>query len=292
MKRVLLIFLSSVALAGLVYLYYALLHESGAQKRLRREEAYYATLVPQLESRVRVLEEEVEELRRQDDSLYRSIFKAPAPQADPVSSLDFLFGNDTIPNRLLARYTRDKADRLLERCAGVDATLREITVLVREEGFAVPPIRLPLDTLHTSQFGASVGEKYSPVYSKEMRHGGLDLIALRGTPVRATADGSVRAAARLRSGPGHVVEIAHPGGYLTRYAHLDDIFVAKGQRIRRGQVIGTLGMSGAAFAPHLHYEVRRDGRCLDPVHFFFLDMTPWNYANVLFVTTNTGQSLD
>lgn len=292
MKRGILIFLASVGLAGLIYLAYALMHDSAAQKRLRRETAVYSALVPQLEGRVRVLEGEVEALREQDDALFQSIFKAPAPQADPVSSLDFLFGNDTIPNHRLVRYTREKADLLLERSAAVDACLREITALVRAEGFTVPPMRLPLDSLRTSQFGASVGEKFSPVYSKIMMHGGLDLIALRGTPVRAAADGTVRAVARLRSGPGHIVEIAHAGGYLTRYAHLDDIYVSRGQRVRSGQVIGTLGMSGAAFAPHLHYEVEREGHRLDPVHFFFLDVSAWDYANLLFMTTNTGQSLD
>ena len=292
MKRAVLLFLASLALAGLIYLAYALLHDSVAQKRLRHETAYYESVVPQLESRVRVLEGEVEELGALDDSLFRGIFKAPAPLADPVSSLDFLYGNDTIPNYRLVRYTRDKADDLLERSAAVDACFRDIATLVGSGDFVAPPLRLPLDSLRSSQFGASVGEKMSPVYSKSMIHGGLDLIAFRGENVYATADGVVTAVVRLRTGPGRYVEISHPGGYLTRYAHLDDVFVAKGQRVRCGQKIGTLGMSGAAFAPHLHYEVERDGRRLDPVHFFFLDVAPWDYANILFITTNTGQSLD
>ena len=292
MKRAILIFGASLALAGLVYLAYALLHDSAAQRRLYRETAYYESVVPQLESRVRVLETEVEELRGLDDSLFKSIFKAPAPQADPVSSLGFLYGNDTIPNYRLVRYTRDKADRLLERSAAVEATLREITDIVRSEDFVVPPLHLPLDSLRFSQFGASVGEKMSPVYSKTVMHGGLDLIAYRGENVYAAADGWVKAVVRMRTGPGHYVEISHAGAYLTRYTHLDDIFVVKGQRVRCGQKIGTLGMSGAAFAPHLHYEVERDGRRLDPVHFLFLDVAPWDYANILFMTTNTGQSLD
>lgn len=292
MKRAILLFLASVLLSGLVYLVYALLHDSAAQKGLRRDIAAYTAAVPQLESRVQALEAEVDALSALDDSLFRGIFKGPAPQEDPVSSLDFLFGNDTVPNYRLVHYTRDKADRLLERSAAVDATLREITALVRAEGFVPPPLSLPLDSLHASQFGASVGEKLSPVYSKKILHGGMDLIAGRGTPVRATADGTVRTVVRQRTGLGHTVTIKHAGGYLTRYAHLDDIDVAKGQRVRRGQVIGTLGMSGAAFAPHLHYEVERDGRRLDPVHFFFLDIPVWDYANILFMTTNTGQSLD
>lgn len=292
MKRAILIFLASLLLAGLIYLAYALLHDSAAQRRLRQETSYYEAVVPQLESRVRVLEQEVAGLCVLDDSLFRGIFKTPAPQADPVSSLDFLYGNDTIPSYQLVRYTREKADRLLERSAAVDASLREITALVCGEDFVCPPLRLPLQGLQPSQFGASVGEKLSPVYSKTRLHGGLDLIAFRGEPVYATAEGVVTAVGRLRSGPGHYVEISHAGDYLTRYTHLDDIFVVKGQRVRCAQKIGTLGMSGAAFAPHLHYEVQRDGRHLDPVHFFFLDVAPWDYANILFMTTNTGQSLD
>jgi len=292
MKRALLIFLASVVTAGLVYLAYALLHDSAAQKRLSRETAFYMTAVPELESRCRVFEAEVDSLRIKDDSLFHCIFKARAPQADPVSALDFLCGNDTIPNYRLVQYTKDKADRLLERSAAVDATLREISAIVCADGFKAPPLCLPLDSLRSSQFGASVGEKVSPVYSKVMKHDGLDLIARREEPVRATADGVVSAVVHLRTGHGHIVEITHTGGCQTRYAHLDDIFVSKGQRVRCGQKIGTLGMSGAAFAPHLHYEVIRNGRYLDPVHFFFLDISPWDYANILFITTNTGQSLD
>ena len=140
--------------------------------------------------------------------------------------------------------------------------------------------------------GASVGEKINPFYKVETAHNGVDLIAPQGDPVLAVADGTVTDVITSRKGLGNVVEITHPGGYVTRYAHLADIAVTKGQKVSRGRRLASVGISGNSFAPHLHFELLKDGEYLDPVDCFFAEVTPDDYAGMKLMASRTGQSLD
>ena len=142
------------------------------------------------------------------------------------------------------------------------------------------------------QTGASVGLKHNPVYKVEMHHEGIDLIAPQGEPVYAVADGTVRDVLRSRKGLGNIVEIDHGSGYVTRYALLGDISVVRGRSVKRGQQVGTVGISAGAFAPHLHYEVLRNGEIQDPVNYLFASVTPDEYAKMLYMSVSTAQSLD
>ena len=142
------------------------------------------------------------------------------------------------------------------------------------------------------QIGAGTGDKIHPFYKTIAYHNGLDLLASQGEPVYAAADGMVSDASRSSRGQGNIIEITHPGGYLTRYEHLSELNVSKGQFVKRGRRIGSVGMSGQAFAPHLHYEVLADTVYLNPINFIFASVTPEEYANMLFMAANTLQSMD
>jgi murein DD-endopeptidase MepM/ murein hydrolase activator NlpD len=125
-----------------------------------------------------------------------------------------------------------------------------------------------------------------------MKHNGLDLIAPAGEPVHAVADGVVKEVIKSRKGLGNVVVVDHGNGYVTRYAHLADIEVRKGRKVKRGTRLGYVGVSGNSFAPHLHYEVLRDTLVMDPVNHFFASVTPVEYMNMLIMSVSTGQSMD
>ena len=142
------------------------------------------------------------------------------------------------------------------------------------------------------QTGASVGLKHNPLYKVDIQHGGIDLIAPQGSVVRASADGVVRSVTRSNKGLGNIVEIDHKNGYTTRYALLGDISVPQGRSVKRGQKIGTVGISSTTFAPHLHYEVLRGGKVLDPVNFLFASVDPDEYAKMLYMSVSTRQSMD
>ena len=163
---------------------------------------------------------------------------------------------------------------------------------VRDSGFVMPPMTNPLEGFSFAQTGASVGDKINPFYKVSIRHNGLDLIAPAGEPVYASADGTVRNIIRSRKGLGNVVEIDHGNGYVTRYAHLADIEVSKGRKLKKGARIGYVGVSGNSFAPHLHYEIIRDTLVMDPVHHLFASVSPEEYTNILIMAVSTGQSMD
>ncbi len=151
---------------------------------------------------------------------------------------------------------------------------------------------LPLRDITYAQVGASVGMKVNPYFKVPAEHDGLDLIATQGDDVIATAKGTVAEVKRSNKGEGNVVVLEHAGGYRTRYAHLGDIAVSRGQKVEKGARIGSVGLSGNAFAPHLHYEILRDTLRVDPAHYLLSDISPDLYTSFLYMAANTKQSLD
>jgi murein DD-endopeptidase MepM/ murein hydrolase activator NlpD len=192
----------------------------------------------------------------------------------------------------MVEYAYGKVVAAEGRAARVEDNFRKALALVASGDRALPPMSLPLGTVSFAQVGASVGQKVNPFYKVETAHNGVDLIAPQGDPVLAVADGTVTDVISSRKGLGNVVEITHPGGYVTRYAHLADITVSRGQRVQRGRKIASVGISGNSFAPHLHFELLKDGEYLDPVDCFLAGVTPDGYAGMKLMASRTGQSLD
>ena len=174
----------------------------------------------------------------------------------------------------------------------VDRNFEEVFRILDQKRSAVPPLSMPLKGISYGQTGASVGLKQNPVYKLELTHKGLDLIAPQGAPVYAAADGVVSRVTNSRKGMGNVVEIDHRNGYTTRYCLLGDVNAVYGRSVRRGQKIGTVGISSQVFAPHLHYEVLRDTVVLDPVNYLFASVNPEEYARMLYISVSTLQSMD
>lgn len=231
-------------------------------------------------------------LQQKDALIYEDVFHSSAPNADPVGQLDYLFGSDTIPDHKLVSYVSRKGDELLARTELVERELLDIMDRITSEDFVLPPMTMPLKGLSYPQVGAGEGTKMNPFFRTEVRHRGLDLIVPQGEPVYAAADGMVTEASRTMKGQGRVVEIEHAGGYVTRYAHLSEIRAKKGTGVKKGDVIGYVGMTGNAVAPHLHYEIIRDSTCLNPIRYIFASVGPEEYANMLFMSANTNQSMD
>lgn len=280
----------SIVITGL----FAWLIRTDEDRILRREnkrlEAEYETLLRR-ESRI---DEAVSYLQVRDNDIYRDIFYADAPSLEMYRNDDFLAARvDTLPQGELILYTARKADRLLCDAAQIEDNFREIARLVDRGRDTLPPMSLPIEGTSYTQIGASLGSRMSPLLKVGLNHTGLDILARQDTPVTAAADGTVLEVDKTRKGIGNTVEIAHAGGWKTRYSCLGEITVKAGQKVLRGQIIGTVGMSGTAFAPHLHYEVvRRDSLVCDPASHFFASVTPTEYMNMLYMSAHTGQSLD
>ena len=291
-RRILMFFVASVSLAVLYYVIFALIFSTDEERKLRQENRMYAKEYPELERKERLVADVVGELQVRDDRIYEEIFHTTAPDVDQMSSVAFLEGIDSIPNEDIVLHSAGRLELLEGSAAKVDENFRRIMELVSEEGFMMPPMTNPLKNYSVAQTGASVGDKINPFYKVSIRHNGLDMIAPSGEPVYASADGVVRNVIRSRKGLGNVVEIDHGNGYVTRYAHLADVEVRKGRKVKRGNRIGYVGVSGNSFAPHLHYEVVRDTLILDPVNHLFASVTPEEYMNILVMSVSTGQSMD
>jgi hypothetical protein len=291
-KRIFRLFLASISIAVLYYVIFALLFNTDTEKRLKRENRMLEELLPELEMKEALLSDVVRSLEARDDRIYEEMFQTSSPDVDPVRSLDFLHGLDTIPEGRLEIAAEEKLKSLTVRSAAVEDNFRRIFEIVSSEGFSAPPMHMPVRNASFAQVGASVGSKTNPFYKVPMQHNGLDIIASAGEPVYATAEGVVSEVIRSRKGLGNIVTLSHKGGYVTRYAHLADIQVRKGRSVKVGDLIGYVGTSGNSFVPHLHYEVLRDTLMLDPVSCFYASVEPNEYVNMLVMSSATGQSLD
>lgn len=291
-RKIFRMFLASASVAVVYYVIFALLFNTDTERRLKGENQALEKSLPVLEEKEALLSDVVRNLESRDDRIYEEIFKTSSPSVDPFSSLDFLVGLDTLSDRSLVSSTADKLDIVFDRTRKVEEDLMLISRLLSREDKQIPPMRLPVGEVSFAQIGASVGSKINPFYKVPIRHDGLDIIAPSGEPVYVTADGTVSQITRSRKGLGNVISITHDGGYVTRYAHMSDIQVAKGSNVKAGDLIGYVGTSGNSFAPHLHYEVHRDSLVLDPINYLYASVEPGEYANMLIMSSATGQSLD
>ena len=292
LRRILVFFVATASMAVLYYLIFALFFSTEEQQRLRDENRMYEKEYPELQRKEELVSDVIEGLRLKDDRIYEEIFSMSAPDLDPISSVDFLNGMDSIPDTDIVVYAERKLDKAVASAGAVEANFARIMKAVTDSGFVMPPMTNPLENFSFAQTGASVGEKINPFYKVPIMHNGLDMIAPSGAPVYAAADGVVKNVIRSRKGLGNVVEIDHGNGYVTRYAHLADVEARKGRELKKGARIGYVGVSGNSFAPHLHYEVLRDTLVMDPVNHLFASVTPDDYVNMLIMAVSTGQSLD
>lgn len=291
-RRILMFFVASVSMAVLYYVLFALVFSTEEEKALKQENRMYAKEYPLLEKKEKMLADVVDGLMVRDDDIYEEVFKTSAPDVNPLSSIDFLSGYDSIPDNDIVLRSAAKLELASSSAARVEDNFIRIAEILSQEGYSLPPMTNPLLNYSFAQTGASVGSKMNPFYKVPVQHNGLDMIAPSGEPVYATADGIVSNVVRSRKGLGNVVEIDHGNGYKTRYGHLADVEVRKGRKLTKGTRIGYVGVSGNSFAPHLHYEVIKDTVVMDPVSYMFASVTPEEYVNMLVMSVTTGQSMD
>mgnify|MGYP002624841764 CR=1 FL=1 len=284
--------LTVVALTIVGYAIFALVYSTPEEKRLKAENKLYGELYGTIPPRIERIGQDMERLSRKDGIIYKDIFHADPPQEDPVSSLSIFFGSDSIPDARLVSYTAEKSGKLIAEAAVIDSLFIRIAEALRNPSLVMPPMALPLDSLSYTQVGAGIGTKTNPFYTTDASHNGVDLTVAQGTAVYAVAPGIVSSVSHSRRGEGNTVAIKHKGGYVTRYCHLREITVGQGQSVRQGQKIGTAGMSGNSYAPHLHYEVHRDSLVLDPLSYIFASVGPEEYSNMVYMSEHTRQSMD
>lgn len=286
------LFVASISLTVVYYIFFALFFSTDKERALQNENRMLERMYPEMARKAGLLEDVVRGLKIRDGKIYSEIFETEAPELDKVLDANLMPLTDSIAEEDIVKLTEAKADALMREAGRIEDNMARILAICSGEGFSAPPMGLPLRDFSLSMTGASVGRKMNPFYKVIGNHEGLDFMSGLGNEVLATADGTVTEIVRSRKGPGNVVVIDHGNGYMTKYAHLQDITVQRGRKVGKGEVIGYVGMSGSSFAPHLHYEVWKNGQVQDPVNYFFGSVSPSDYAEMSVASVLTGQSLD
>jgi murein DD-endopeptidase MepM/ murein hydrolase activator NlpD len=186
-----------------------------------------------------------------------------------------------------------KVDALKRQLYVQSVSYDEVTdlALQKEEYWASIPAIQPVTNEELNLLASGFGMRVHPILKVRKMHQGVDFAAPKGTPIYATGDGVVKSVKTVFGGYGKHVEIDHGFGFVTRYAHMNDFKVKRGQKIKRGDQIGTVGNTGSSTAPHVHYEIMKDGRFINPVNYFFKDLTPEEYDRILELAGKENQSL-
>ncbi|MDI3322329.1 M23 family metallopeptidase [Pinibacter soli] len=251
-----------------------------------------------LQDRVQKLQQQMTDLEKRDNNVYRSIFEAdPIPDSARVKEmekkkeLELLQGMDE--NDLSGSIART-LNNLTMRIEYEDKSYNEIEGFVKnkEVMLAATPAIQPVSNKDLSRIASGFGHRIDPVYKTVKMHAGLDFAAPQGTPIYATANGTISVAGNTGNGYGNHVIINHGYGYETLYGHMVKVKCSPGQKIKRGEIIGYVGSTGKSTGPHCHYEVHKNGKPLDPVYFFYNDLTPEQYDRLLKMASASNQSFD
>ena len=287
-------FFMSLVLAIFYYVMFSLFISTEHERALARETDLMEAEYEKLHERLHQLDNTIKNLQHRDREIYRSIFNAEPPVYSVYGDYDMFAGIDTTRMESVVDDSKMRLAVMERGMARVEATFEGIMGALDSLGSGVTaiPSIVPVKDFSIRQSGASVGMKINPFYKTVAMHNGMDLLAASGTPVLAGADGVVVKAVKNGTREGSSVAIDHKNGYVTVYNHLGKIKVRKGQRVKQGEVIAEVGLTGMSFAPHLHYEVWYNGKVMDPMDYFFSSITPQMYRDMAVVTVNTGQSLD
>ena len=260
-----------------LYGIYELVYIGKQDRALQRENKYLQEHYDNLLARSYLVDDVLKGLQARDNQIYHNIFNVDPPSEEGLigsgdeSELEKYFAAD---EEQLVKSSHEALEDLARTAGQVDRQIKAIN-----------------DCL-SARTGATTGKKINPFFKTFASHTGIDLMAPYGTDVTATAGGVVVEVLKQNKGLGNMVIIDHGDGFQTTYAHLSDIYVAINQKVKRGKVIGRVGNSGTSFSTSLHYEVRKSGRAVDPVNYFFANLSPSAYSDMLLLANTTGQSLD
>ena len=238
------------------------------------------------------------ELEKRDNHVYREIFEAsPIPDSARAKALQQqkeiqlvqAMDQDNLTTSIV-----NTLNTLSSRIAMETKSYNEIEGFIKnkEQLLACTPAIQPVSNKDLSRIASGFGYRIDPVYKTTKFHAGLDFAAPQGTPIYATANGTVETAGNTGNGYGNHVVINNGYGYETLFGHMYKVKVKPGQKVKRGEVIGWVGSTGKSTGPHCHYEVHRNGEPVDPVYYFYNDITPAQYDRLLKLAASSNQSFD
>jgi murein DD-endopeptidase MepM/ murein hydrolase activator NlpD len=290
--------IGSMIVASIYGLLFAIFFDSPKEKALRREIEQLTIQYEMINRDMDNVEKVINHLEQTDDNLYRTIFEAePIPVTlreggiGGVNRYKELEGYD---NSRIIVETVKRLDKMRKKIYVQSKSFDDLISLARkkEEMLACFPAIMPISNKDLTRTASGFGLRIHPYYKISKFHYGMDFTAPQGTEVYVTADGVVESAIQEKRGYGNHLIIDHGFGYITVYAHLDRFNVRRGQKVKRGDVIGFVGNTGLSLAPHLHYEVHLNNIPVDPSNYYFNDLTAEEYERMIEIASRSGQSFD
>ena len=263
-----------------------------------RELTNYKIQFDILNKKLNQVESVLSNLEERDNNLYRLYFEAsPIPKEQRIAG----FGGvnrykdlEGFDNSALIINSTKRLDVLMKQTVVQSKSLDEIESLAinKKELLASIPSIQPIKNKDLKRMASGFGYRTDPFTKKKRKHWGMDFSAKRGTPVYASGNGTIKRADNRSAGFGRHIRIDHGFGYTSLYAHLQKYNVRRGQKVKRGDLIGYVGNTGRSVAPHLHYEIFKDGQRINPINFYYGNLSPEEYDILLTQASQENQSMD
>ncbi|MDX1332442.1 MAG: M23 family metallopeptidase [Robiginitalea sp.] len=299
-RNVLLFVTASVfsGILGLVVLLNTNLFNTPRELSLQREVRNYELQFELLNRKMEQMEDVLANIEERDNNIYRIYFEAnPIPEEQRRAGFGGVNRYKSLEgfnNSEMIIATTRRMEIIQKQLVIQSKSLDEITKLAAEKEkllAAIPAIQ-PVNNEEMTRRASGYGWRSDPFTKARKMHWGMDFTAPKGTPIYASGDGKVIRADNRASGFGKHIRIDHGYGYVSLYAHLSRYNVKRGQQVKRGDLIGFIGSTGRSQAPHLHYEVRKDGQRINPINFYYGSLSPEEFQNMLRFANQENQSLD
>lgn len=291
-------FLSASAVAGgiMAFVAYSFI-DSPKEKALKQENQQYKSQLKYLNQKVTELSGALTELQERDANIYRAIFEAEPMDikigANKTSLAERYKKLEGLDNSEAIISLNIKMDELSELVSVQSKSFDELSILAKNKTAflaSIPAIQ-PVSNKDLKRVASGYGYRIHPIFKTHKFHSGIDFTAPQGTPIYATGNGVVTVA-ESGNGYGNHVVVNHGFGYSSLYAHMSRIKARRGQKIQRGELLGYIGSTGTSTAPHLHYEVIKGKNKVNPINYFFNDLTEEEYQAIRDIASREGQSFD
>ena len=296
--RILAYFIGSLIFALIYWIIFASFFDSPKEKALKREVEQMTIQYDLIHREMANVENVLEDLQKTDDNLYRTIFEAepiPSEQREGgiggVNRYEALEGYN---NSNLVIETATRLDKIRKKIYVQSKSFDDLIKLAenKEEMLKSVPAIIPISNKDLTRTASGFGWRIHPYYKISKFHYGMDFTAPAGTDVYATGNGTIVDLSSSQRGLGKHIIIDHGFGYTSIYAHLSNFNVRVGQKVQRGDIIGFVGSTGMSVANHLHYEIKLNGVNVDPVNYYFEDLSSAEYEKMIEIASKTGQSFD